>query len=127
MDNLTSLNAKLKTNYTFNHNSSLSLTCRSIRYLYDLTLVSEENILVVDSGCDQSIVSNLAFRVGCRSGVFFNVDGVLSDMKSSQLLEVVNNCITTCILPNKDRVLLFINQALLDLNPTNFESLLRPH
>ena len=48
-------------------------------------------------------------------------------MKGDLPLEVVNNCITTCVLPNKIRVLLVINQALLDLNPANLESLLQPH
>ena len=48
-------------------------------------------------------------------------------MKGELSLEVVNNCITTCILPNKVRVLLVISQALLDLNPASFESLLQPH
>ena len=59
--------------------------------------------------------------------MYFTVDGVLPEMKGKHPLEVANNCITTCILPNKNRVLLVINQALLDLNSANFESLLQPH
>ena len=114
-------------NCTSNYNSRLKLTCRSIKYINDLTVVNDESILVVDSGCDQSIVSNLVFKIGCRTGVFFDVNGALSGMKGELPLEVVNNCITTCVLPNKIRVLLVINQALLDLNPTNLESLLQPH
>ena len=124
-------NTKLNNNYIINHNcfvnNSSNLTCRSIKHFNDLTITSDESILVVDSGCDQSIVSNLVFKIGCRTGVFFDVNGALSGMKGDLPLEVVNNCITTCVLPNKIRVLLVINQALLDLNPANLESLLQPH
>ena len=48
-----------------------NLTCRSIRYLNDLTIVSEENILVVDSGCDQSIVSNVILVSVVGQAYFF--------------------------------------------------------
>ena len=59
--------------------------------------------------------------------MFLSVDGALHEMQLSKPLEIVNNCITTCILPNKSRVLLVINQALLDVDSTNLESLLQPH
>ena len=83
--------SKSKIKYNYNTNLKSSLTCRTIKCLNDLTIVSEENILVVDSGCDQSIVVSLGFVIGCRTGVYFNVDGALSNMKSSKPLEVVNN------------------------------------
>ena len=64
-------NNKFKININYNTNLKSSLTCRTIKCLNDLNLVSEENILVVDSGCDQSIVTNLGFNIGCRTGVYF--------------------------------------------------------
>ena len=86
-----------------------------------------ENILVVDSGCDQSIVSYSSFVVGCRTGISYSVDGALDDMKSKEPLEVVNRCITCCSLtPTKDKILIELNQCLLDLSSQS-ESLLQPH
>ena len=43
----------------------------------DLDIASnDESVLIVDSGCDQSIIND-SFRILSRSGIFYNVDGDL--------------------------------------------------
>ena len=73
--NLTNYNnsSKLKTNYISYSNSDVNnnkLISRSIRIINDLVVSScDESILVVDSGCDQSIVSCSSFVVGYHTGI----------------------------------------------------------
>jgi len=88
---------------------------------------NDENILIIDSACDQSIVSNSSFVVEHYTGVFYGVDGALPSMKSRKPLEVVNSCITCCTLNDKSKVLLELNQCLLDSCSNQNESLLQPH
>ena len=88
---------------------------------------NDENILIIDSACDQSIVSNSSFVVEHYTGVFYGVDGALPSMKSRKPLEVVNSCITCCTLNDKSKVLLVLNQCLLDSCSNQNESLLQPH
>ena len=84
--------------------------------------------MIIDSGCDQSIISISSFVIGCRTGIKYSVDGALDDMKSSAPLEVVNRCVTCCtITTTKKKILLELNQCLLDLSANQSESLLQPH
>ena len=81
----------------------------------DLLISSnDETILIIDSACDQSIVDRLTFVVQQFTSVVYNLDGVLPSMKSHESLEVVNKCITCCTLNDKTKVLLELNQCLLD-------------
>ena len=87
--------------------------------------------MIIDSGCDQCIISKNSFIVGQFTGITFDVDGALSDMKSVKPLEIVNKCIT-CVNFKFNRckytkILLELNQCLLDSNPGQSESLLQPH
>ena len=43
------------------------------------------NILSIDNGCDVSIISNNSFLIQTFTGTFFNVDGLLFNMKSNNL------------------------------------------
>ena len=86
---------------------------------------SDESLLIVDSGCDQSIINN-TFKIMSKSGNFYNVDGALDNMSTDHALEVVNG-ITKTTTPNGTSYLLVVNQALYDPSPTQKEALLQPH
>ena len=93
----------------------------------DLVIPSNnENILLIDNGCDISIISNNSFLINTYTGIHFNVDGALYNMKSNNL-QLVNDCYTVAILPLNKLVLLKLNQCLLDKEPSQHESLLQPH
>ena len=99
---------------------------RRITYKDDLVICDDnETILVVDNGCDQSIVNLNCFVIGLHTGVFYNLGGALEGMHHSNL-EVVNNACCLAVFPNR-KVVLKINQALLDPNPSQREALLQPH
>ena len=102
------------------------LNMRKVTRYDNLVVTHGENILVVDNGCDQSIISINSFIVNIFTGVLFNVGGSLGSMKSTNL-EIVNDAFTVAILDNDTPVLLKFYQALLDLNPNQEESLLQPH
>ena len=93
----------------------------------DLVIPSNnESILLIDNGCDVSIISNNSFLIDTYTGTFFNVDGALINMKTNNL-QLVNDCYTVAILPSNKLVILKINQCLLDKDPSQQESLLQPH
>jgi hypothetical protein len=92
----------------------------------DLVISLDEEILIIDNGCDQTIININSYLIVTHTGIFYNVDGALDCMSSSKL-ELVNNCYTVATFPNKPPVLLKINQALLDTNPLQTEALLQPH
>ena len=93
----------------------------------DLVIPShKDNILLIDNGCDISIISNNSFLTQTLTGVFFNVGGALLNMHASNL-QLVSNCYTTVVLPSNKLVVFKINNCLLDTSPTQVESLLQPH
>lgn len=82
--------------------------------------------MVIDNGCDQTIINTSSFLVQSFSGEYVNISGALSSMSSSNL-EAVNDAFALAILGNGKRIILKINQALLDLNIDQTEALLQPH
>ena len=103
------------------------ISTRRMIKIDDLVIPSKnENILLIDNGCDVSIISNNSFLINTYTSIFFNVDGALLNMKSNNL-QLVNDCFTVAILPSNKLVLLKINQCLLDKEPSQHESLLQPH
>ena len=82
--------------------------------------------MVIDNGCDQSIINNNAFFVKSFAGVLFNVGGALHGMRSSSL-ELVNEAYTIVTLPDSTRIILELNQCFLDRDPLQTEALLQPH
>ena len=48
----------------------------------DLLITSRENVLIMDNGCDQSIVNINAFLIETRLGVYFTVGGAINGMHS---------------------------------------------
>ena len=84
---------------------------------------NNENMLLINNGCDVSIISNNSFLIKTFTGTFFNVDGALFNMKSNNL-QLVNDCYTVAMLPSNKLVILKINQCVLDKEPSQHESLL---
>ena len=50
-----------------------------------LIIPKDEHILLIDNGCDISIISNNYYLTSTFTGICLNVDGDLSDMKSNNL------------------------------------------
>ena len=81
---------------------------------------------MVDNGCDQSIINVNLFVVQSFTGEYIYIGGALSTMNSSNL-ELVNEAFTLAILDNGKKIILKMNQALLDLSNTQSEALVQPH
>ena len=102
---------------------------RSSRWLLsqgDLVIPELENILVIDNGCDQSIINLNSFLIQSFAGINYNVGGALHAMNSKSL-ELVNTAFTLVTLPDNTKVIFQINQAFLDRDPLQTEALLQPH
>ena len=85
------------------------------------------DIIIIDSACDQSIVNGHAFVVVSRTGEYFHVNGVLTGwMEADTPLEVVD-AVTKVTLKSGTQYLLQMNQSLIDMCPEQRESLLQPH
>ena len=91
-DNDSYTNNNLRNINTFNTNlSNLNNLCnfniksrRVIRH-NDLVITRDENCLLIDNGCDQSIVSINSFKIGIHTGTFYNVDGAINGMTATNL------------------------------------------
>ena len=72
--------------------SVIKFTSRRIVYREDdLAIPNDEPLLIIDSGCDQSIITNNDFSITLNTGVYFSVNGALAgQMQSNDLLEVVD-------------------------------------
>ena len=102
---------------------------RRITYNGDLAIPSDgDSTLIVDSGCDQSIITLNHFIVTVNTGVYYTVHGALQGRMSSgnTMLEVVNGY-TLATLRDGRKYIIVVNQALLDRDPRQTESLLQPH
>ena len=99
--------------------------CRRVEYIDDLVITHDENILVVDNGCDQSIININSFFVKSFAGVLYNVGGALRGMRSSAL-ELVNDAFTLVHTP-RGKIIFQLNQCFLDRDPSQDEALLQPH
>ena len=82
--------------------------------------------MVIDNGCEQSIVGINSFLVQTFTGAYINMGGALSTMSSSKL-EIVNDAFTLVLLEDGSKIIFRINQALLDLNLGQNEALLQSH
>ena len=100
-------------------------TCR-VEHRGDLVLPLDENIFVVDNGCDQSIINLNSFLILSFAGVHFTVGGALNIMGSTNL-ELVSNTYTLVTLVNNTKVIFKVNQAFLDRNLDQTEALIQPH
>ena len=69
------------------------INIRKVTRCDNLVVTHGKNILVIDNGCDQSIISINSFVVNTFTGVLFNVGEALGSMKSTNL-EIVNDAFT---------------------------------
>ena len=86
----------------------------------------EENDLIIDNGCDQSIINLTSFLVHNYTGVFIHVNGAINSIEGRSL-EIVNNAYTLAVFENWSKWLLKLNKFLCDPDPFASESLLQPH
>ena len=71
---------------------------RRMHRIGDLVICKDENIIITDSGCDQSIINLNSFLVQSYTGIYYNVGGVLQGMNSNDL-EIVSDAFTLHQLP----------------------------
>ena len=102
------------------------MSSRRVQRIKDLVITMDENILISDSGCDQTIITLNAFLIQTYTGKYFNIGGALQGMTSSDL-ELVNDAYTLATLPDGEKIVLKINQALCDNDPFQTEALFQPH
>ena len=89
------------------------MNCRRVEYLNDLVITADENIMVVDNGCDQSIINVNSFLMKSFAGELFNIGGALNSVYSSQL-ELVSEAFTLVTLSDNSHVIFQMNQCFLD-------------
>ena len=99
---------------------------RRVDYVEDLIITTNENIMVIDNGCDQSIINLSSFLIQSFAGVMYNVGGALHSMSASNL-ELVNEAFTLCTLCDNSKIIIKLNQCFLDRDPLQTEALLQPH
>ena len=102
------------------------ISSRKITKIRDLVISLDKEISIIDNNCNQTIVDSNSYLVVTHIGILYNVDGALDCMLLSKY-ELVNDCYTAALLPNRSSVLLKINHHLLDTNPYQAEALLHPH
>ena len=88
------------------------VNCHCVEYCNDLLITTDENIMVVDNGCNQSIISINSFLVKSFAGELFNVGVALHNIQSSQL-ELVSDAFTLVTLPDNSRIIFKTNQCFL--------------
>ena len=98
---------------------------RKVITIGDLVVTTVEYILIIDNGCDQTIINNSCFKIDTHTGIFYNVGSDLGSMSCS-ILELINSAYTLVILTTC-KVIFRINQVLLDQDPHQIEALIQPH
>ena len=67
-------------------------TCRRMTNHNDLVIPSsQEELLIIDNGCDITIISKNSFLIQHYTNTYFNVDGALINMNTNNL-QLVNDC-----------------------------------
>ena len=76
------------------------MSLRHLSYLNNnLVIHFNENMLVIDISCDQTIININAFLIKYFAGIKFNIGGALNSMKSTKL-KLINDAYTLLTLPN---------------------------
>ena len=81
---------------------------KCLRRVKNLVITTNKEILIIDNGCDKSIININSFLTLSSTGTFYNIGGALCSMTSDSLLEVVHAC-TLATLPDGNKVILRIN------------------
>ena len=79
--------------------------------------------MIIDNGCDQTIIAISSFLVHFFTGIIFTVHDAMASMNSTPL-ELVNNAYTLATLEDGSKCIFKINQCLCDSDPEATESLL---
>ena len=87
----------------------------------------EEHIMVIDSACDQSMVHQHACKVLSYTSEFFNIEGAMEGMASTDPLQVVNAAVKITNPYTKDSIIGIVNQSLLITDKDHHEALLQPN
>ena len=95
---------------------------RKVTKIGDLVVTIDENVLIIDNGCDQTIINKSTFNIDTHTGIFYDVGGALGSMSSSNL-ELVDSAYTLVNLQS-NKVMFGINQSLLNMDPLQTEALL---
>ena len=88
---------------------------------------SSDHVLVIDSGCDQTMIHSSVCHVLSFTNQYFKINEVMSTMKSESNLQVVNAAVLITNPYNKIKIIGVINQSLLFCDENCSESLLQPH
>ena len=120
--------AYFNSSFSFNtyFNSCNNFKVRRVTRRDSLVITTNENLLLIDNGCDQSIVSTNSFIVGVHTGQHFHVEGAVECMAAANL-ELVNDAVTCIVMDVGPNILIKLNQCLLDVDSKQHESLLQPH
>ena len=92
-----------------------------------LQICYDEDIAVVDSGCDQCIINKKSFIIKSYSGVYYSITGALACMTSGTTLELVSEAYTMLVCSDGYTALVRLNQVLLNRDPGQTEALFQPH
>ena len=87
----------------------------------------DDDVMIIDSACDQSMIHSSACLVLSHTSVSFHVDGAMSGMVSQAPLSVKNVAVLVVDPYSSQKVVAIINQALYVDDDTHGESLLQPH
>ena len=83
---------------------------RRINYIdQTLTTYKNEFVLIIDNGCDQSIINLNSFLIQTFTGITFTVHGAMASMDSSPL-ELVNDAYTLATLNDGSKCIFKLNQ-----------------
>ena len=102
---------------------SLITTRRLNKLDNELTVYANEYVLIVDNGCDQTIIALSLFVADTFTGLKFSVSGAMASMHCDTL-ELVNDAYTLATLDDGSQCIFKINQCLCDTDPHATNSLL---
>lgn len=105
---------------------SIKTICRINKLHDELTVYKDEQVLIVDNDCNQTVITFNSFQVFTFLGFTFSVSSAMSSM-SSELLELVNDAYTLATLEDNSSVIFKVNQALCGKDPHAVEALFQPH
>ena len=98
---------------------------RKVTKLGNLAVTTNDNDLIIDNDCDQTIINKSDFNIDIHIGILYHVGEALGSMSSSNL-ELVGS-VYTLVHFQSNKLIFGINQDLLDMDPLQIEALLQPH
>ena len=84
------------------------MNIRRLDKVNNLTFYNNEFVLIIDNGCDQTIINLNSFLISTFTGVTFIVHGAMASMDSSPV-DLVNDAYTLATLDNGYKCIFKIN------------------